>query len=219
MPMPSSGWSCRNGRSASMAKIYTRTGDAGDTSLFGGRRVRKDDPRIEAIGSVDELNAALGVVRMELSRSGVAPPDLDAVLARIQHRLFDLGAELAATDGKPTTSLGDSDVSELESAIDRMEAGLEPLRAFILPGGSAAASQLHFARCVCRRCERQLVELAASESLRCEVLRYVNRLSDLLFVAARAVNQANRVADVVWQQETTNSKRPNTGKERGTKRK
>ncbi len=185
-----------------MAKIYTRTGDAGDTSLLGGNRARKDAPRIEAIGSIDETNAALGVVRLELSRSGVAPAGLDVLLAQLQHRLFDLGAELAApgATARSMSTISDADIAALESEIDRYDAGLEPLRTFILPGGSAAAAQLHFARCVCRRAERRLVELAASEPVRGELLRYVNRLSDLLFVLARATNQANRVPDVKWEQ-------------------
>ncbi len=185
-----------------MAKIYTRTGDEGETSLLGGRRVRKDELRIEAIGSVDEVNAALGLVRTELSRSGVAPEHLDREIGEIQHRLFDLGAELAATSASETRAgaLGDAHVAELETLIDRYDAQLEPLRAFILPGGSPAASQLHLARCVCRRGERRLVQLAALEPVRGAVLQYINRLSDLLFVLARVVNQANRVADVIWEQ-------------------
>src|SRR5947207_3264828 len=125
-----------------MAKIYTRTGDEGETSLLGGRRVRKDDLRIETIGSIDEVNAILGVVRMELSRCGVVPPDLVREIGQIQHRLFDLGAELAAPAAGQLRAgaLVDADVAELESAIDRYEMELEPLRAFSLPGGSPAAS-------------------------------------------------------------------------------
>jgi cob(I)alamin adenosyltransferase len=184
-----------------MAKIYTRTGDEGETSLLAGRRVRKDEPRIEAIGCVDELNAALGVVRMELARSGVAPDSLDPELGLVQHRLFNLGAELAlaATGGTHSDRISGSDVAELEAAIDRYEADLEPLRAFILPAGAPAAAQLHVARSICRRCERRLVQLAKSEAVGKEVLSYLNRLGDLLFVMARAVNRANRVPDVVWE--------------------
>jgi cob(I)alamin adenosyltransferase len=184
-----------------MSKIYTRTGDTGETSLLAGRRVRKDDPTIEAIGSVDEMNAALGVVRVEMSRSGIAPAGIDEVLGEIQHRLFDIGAELAtpaAGTGGPGT-WGDAEVAALEAAIDRHDAALAPLRAFILPGGSPAAAQLHWARCVCRRAERRLIELAAKQAVRGEVLRYLNRLGDLCFVLARAVNQANRVPDVEWE--------------------
>jgi cob(I)alamin adenosyltransferase len=200
--VPFNGQAKRQECDASMAKIYTRTGDEGETSLLGSRRVRKDDLRIEAIGSIDEVNAALGVSRMELSRSGVAPHELDRELAQIQHRLFDLGAELAgpSADIARAGTILDADITELEAAIDRYEAGLEPLREFVLPGGSPAASQIHVARCVCRRCERRLVQLAALQPVRGEVLRYMNRLGDLLFVVARAVNYANRVRDVVWEQ-------------------
>jgi cob(I)alamin adenosyltransferase len=192
-----------------MAKIYTRTGDEGETSLLGGRRVRKDDVRIEAIGSVDEVNAALGVVRVELARSDVAPESLDQEIGEIQHRLFDLGAELAVPTGSENRmgAIGETNVAQLESLIDRYEAELEPLRAFILPGGTPAASQLHVARCDCRRCERRLVQLAAIEPVRGEVLQYINRLSDLLFVLARAVNRVNRVADVIWEQGTAGGER------------
>lgn len=183
-------------------KIYTRTGDSGETSLLGGERVRKDDLRVDTMGSVDEVNAALGVVRVELSRSGVAPEGVDAILAKGQHTLFNLGAELAVRSGNlpNAASVSDDDVAELEAAIDHYEAGLEPLKAFILPGGAAAAAQLHMARCICRRSERRLVELAAIEQLRGELVRYLNRLSDLLFVLARVVNKANRLPDVVWEQ-------------------
>jgi cob(I)alamin adenosyltransferase len=184
-----------------MAKIYTRTGDEGETSLLGGRRVRKDDARIEAIGSIDEVNAAIGLVRVELARTGVAPAELDDELGTIQHRLFDLGAELAspAAEAPRVSAIRDADAGELEASIDRYEETLEPLRQFILPGGMPAAAQLHLARCVCRRCERRLVELASSEGVRSESLRYINRLSDWLFVVARVVNRANRVPDVAWQ--------------------
>jgi cob(I)alamin adenosyltransferase len=185
-----------------MAKIYTRTGDSGETGLLGGERVRKDDPRIETIGCVDETNAAIGLVRLELTRSGVAPEGVDALLARTQHTLFNLGAELASrSPGRSrTASVTDAHVADLETAIDHYEAGLDPLRAFILPGGASAAAQLHMARCVCRRAERRLVELAATESIRGELVQYVNRLSDMLFVLARVVNKANRVADIIWEQ-------------------
>ncbi len=185
-----------------MAKIYTRTGDTGETELFGGKRLSKCDLRIEAIGCVDETSAALGVVRVELARSGVAPEGLDEFVTQVQHRLFDLGAELAMPEKMPHafSGLSDADVAMLEAEIDRHDAKLQPLREFILPGGSAAASQLHVARGVCRRAERRLVELTDAEPLRGELIRYVNRLSDLLFVLARATNQANRVSDVTWKQ-------------------
>jgi cob(I)alamin adenosyltransferase len=184
-----------------MTKIYTRTGDSGETGLLGGERVRKDDLRIETIGCIDETNAALGLARLELSRSGIAPEGVDAELARAQHTLFNLGAELAARSPTPAPVRGvtDTHITGLEAAIDHNEADLEPLRAFILPGGAAAAAQLHVARCVCRRAERRLVQLAAAEQVRPELVQYLNRLSDLLFVLARTVNKANRLPDVHWQ--------------------
>jgi cob(I)alamin adenosyltransferase len=186
-----------------MAKIYTRVGDGGETALFGGGRVRKDDIRIEAIGTVDELNAAVGVVRAELARGGAAPSDVDDLLSQIQHRLFDLGADLATAESEAhgTSRIHDQHVTDLEGQIDRYDAALAPLRAFILPGGSPAAAQLHMARCICRRAERRLVELSANESNHSELVRYVNRLSDLLFVLARAVNRDAGVPDVTWQQD------------------
>jgi cob(I)alamin adenosyltransferase len=182
-----------------MGKIYTRTGDEGETSLLGGVRVPKDHVRIEAIGSVDEVNAALGLVRLELARSGIAPEGVDNVLARVQHELFDFGAELAGTSAGKAASIAESNVMALEAEIDRYEQELEPLRQFILPGGAAAAAHLHLARCICRRAERRLVQLAGAEPLRGELVRYINRLSDLLFVLARFVNKANRLADVTWK--------------------
>jgi cob(I)alamin adenosyltransferase len=183
-----------------MVKIYTRTGDAGETSLLGGRRVRKDDLRIETIGDVDEVNAVLGVVRAELGGNKSAA-ELDATLAAVQHRLFDLGADLAMPDrsGANAGMLNDQDIAMLESAIDRSDSTLAPLQNFILPGGSPSAAQLHLARCVCRRAERRLVQLAAVEDVRGELVRYLNRLSDLLFVLARAANTAAGVADVNWE--------------------
>lgn len=177
-------------------RIYTRTGDQGETGLFGGPRVRKDVPRIEAYGTVDELNAVLG-----LSRAAGPPPEIDAVLLRVQHELFVLGAELASPQAGraaiPTTEPGH--VAALEADIDRFEAALAPLKEFILPAGSPAAAHLHVARTVCRRAERRVVALAAAEPISPTVLQYLNRLSDLLFVLARAANQAAGQADVPWK--------------------
>jgi cob(I)alamin adenosyltransferase len=196
-----------------MAKIYTRTGDAGETSLFASGRVRKDDARIEAIGTIDELNAAVGVARMELARGGTAPVGLEELLGRLQHLLFELGADLAMPGtgagiqqnqfcrDEPAGRIDESHVVFLEAEIDRYDAQLAPLKEFILPGGCPSAAALHFARCVCRRAERRLVELGEAQSVRPQVLPFVNRLSDLLFVLARAANQANRVADVAWSKE------------------
>ncbi len=185
-------------------KIYTKTGDAGETGLFGGGRVRKDHPRIAAYGALDELNATLGVARVEVARStDLSPPtaaSLDALLGDLQNRLFDLGAELATPDSesKGTLLLQQHHVDDLERAIDEYEAGLPPLTQFILPGGNATAAALHVARCVCRRAEREIVSLAEVHPLRDLPIRYVNRLSDLLFVLARAANHAAGGGDVPW---------------------
>lgn len=178
-------------------RIYTRAGDRGETGLIGGQRVPKDHPRVEAYGAVDELNAQLGVVR-----TLVKQPDLQEVLDRIQHRLFDLGAELA-TPGPRTGSpsaIGPDEVSTLEGIIDLYQETLPPLREFILPGGTALAATLHVARAVARRAERRVVTLARTEQVAPDLLRYLNRLSDLLFVLARAANARAGRSDVVWKQ-------------------
>jgi cob(I)alamin adenosyltransferase len=177
-------------------KIYTRSGDAGDTSLFDGTRVRKDDPRVEAYGEVDELNAWLGLVRSSLSEQ-----DLDSEMARIQRDLFAVGAELADPANRiaarvTKASLTEADVTRLEELIDRLEEEVEPLRRFILAGGSPAGAALHVARAVCRRAERQIVSL--QPPVDATVLHYINRLSDLLFVVARAVNRRARVTETEW---------------------
>jgi cob(I)alamin adenosyltransferase len=179
-------------------KIYTRTGDQGETGLYGGGRVRKDDPRIAAYGTVDELNALLGLARAES-----LPPEIDAVLARLQNELFDLGAELATIDppAMGTAVINAARIAALESTIDRFEEHLAPLKQFILPGGCQGAALLHVSRTVCRRAEREVVFLAAipQEKVSPDVIVYLNRTSDLLFVLARAANAAAGVADVPWQ--------------------
>ena len=176
-----------------MAKVYTRMGDAGETGLVGGARVGKDHPRIEAIGAVDELNAALGIVRTH----GVS---FDALLGQIQHALFELGADLA-TPAASTSRISATHAQALEEEIDQASGPLAELKNFILPGGCPAAASLHWARCVCRRAERKLVALRADETLPAEPLIYLNRLSDLLFVLARAANGQAGVPEVVWQPE------------------
>jgi cob(I)alamin adenosyltransferase len=182
-------------------KIYTRTGDAGTTALGTGERVPKHAPRIAAYGSVDETNAAIGVARLQLAASH---PALDAMLGRIQNDLFDLGADLCAPerDDAPKRErlrVSDAQVKRLEDEIDAMNAELSPLRSFVLPGGSPAAAALHVARTVCRRAERAVVELAghAGEHVSAPALKYINRLSDLLFVAGRYVNDLGQ-SDVLW---------------------
>jgi cob(I)alamin adenosyltransferase len=178
-------------------KIYTKTGDEGRTGLFGGVRVSKADARVETYGDVDELNSVLGAVR---ARGPEATTD--ALLLALQGELFVLGAELARAPGKDVdvgvALLSESDVVRLERAIDDFERELPPLKTFILPGGSECASLLHMARSVCRRAERRLVALADREAVRPELLRYLNRLSDLLFVTARYANFRANVTDVPW---------------------
>jgi len=177
-------------------KLYTRTGDAGDTSLFGGTRVRKDDPRVDAYGEVDELNAWLG-----LARASSIDPELATELQRLQRDLFALGAQLADPADKiaarvTKAALVDDDVARLERLIDKMEDELPPLRRFILAGGAPAGAALHVARTVCRRAERRIVAL--DPSVDAVLLRYVNRLSDLLFVLARVANHRAGVPEIEW---------------------
>ncbi len=181
-----------------MTRIYTRTGDTGETSLFGGGRVPKDHPRVRAYGTIDELNAVLG-----LARAAGPPQEIDVLLERLQHQLFDLGAELATPAASRqaaahVTRVTPDRVAALEHDIDRFEALLPPLRQFVLPGGTPAASALHHARTVARRAERAIVRLGSREPINPELLKYVNRLSDLLFVLARAANHSAGRADVIW---------------------
>ena len=177
-------------------KIYTRTGDAGETSLFDGTRVGKEDPRVDAYGEVDELNAWLGLVR-----ASRLDADVDVELLHIQRDLFALGAQLAdpadrIADRVVKATLGDADVARLEALIDRLEAELPPLRRFILAGGTPAGASLHVARTVCRRAERRMVALTpAADAV---LLRYINRLSDLLFVLARVMNHRAGAAETEW---------------------
>lgn len=182
-------------------KIYTRGGDAGTTALGSGERVAKHALRIAAYGNVDETNAAIGMARIHLAGK---PDTVDAMLLRIQNDLFDLGADLtvpARGDAKdrPALRISQSQVDRLESEIDLLNDELQPLRSFVLPGGTPGAAALHVARTVCRRAERGIVELAAdpSEPVSEPALRYINRLSDLLFVASRYVNDRG-AADVLW---------------------
>ncbi|MDI3299266.1 MAG: cob(I)yrinic acid a,c-diamide adenosyltransferase [Bacillota bacterium] len=183
------------------ARLYTRTGDAGETGLVDGSRVRKSSPRVDAYGSVDELNAAIGVVLSEEPGE-----ELAATLRRVQGELFVVGARLAAPAAREAAGaramrlpeLPADAVARLEREIDRLEEGLEPLDRFILPGGGRAGALLHLARTVCRRAERAVVRLAEAEPVEPEIGRYLNRLSDYLFVAARAANRREGRAEIGW---------------------
>jgi cob(I)alamin adenosyltransferase len=178
-----------------LTRIYTRGGDAGETSLGDGARVRKDDLRVEAFGTVDEANAAVGLAR--LSTGG----EIDAMLARIQNDLFDLGADLCTPeDGRRAAGalrIQASQVARLEQEIDALNAVLKPLDSFVLPGGTPAAAHLHLARTVTRRAERLVVALAAREAVNPEAVKYLNRLSDHFFVLSRRLND-NGAGDVLW---------------------
>jgi cob(I)alamin adenosyltransferase len=178
-------------------KIYTKTGDTGETSLFDNTRVLKSDPRVDAYGEVDELNAALGV-----ARAGGVDPDVAAALEQIQKDLFALGARLAdpsarIADRVTKAAVTETDIARLEQTIDRLETELPPLRRFILPGGSRPGAALHLARTICRRAERRVVSLGAAQ-VEPVVVVYLNRLSDLLFVMARAVNRRAGVPEAEW---------------------
>ena len=179
-------------------KIYTRTGDKGETALVDGTRVPKFSARVAAYGTVDETNSVIGLARLH------AAGEIDAGLARIQNDLFDLGADLGrpamekdAEAGYPVLRIVAAQVDRLEAEIDAMNAALKPLRSFVLPGGSALAAHLHLARTVSRRAERLAVELAAAESVNPDAMRFLNRLSDWFFVAARVANDGGG-ADVLW---------------------
>jgi cob(I)alamin adenosyltransferase len=180
-------------------KIYTKTGDGGETGLFGGRRVSKSDPRVEAYGDVDELNAHLGWAGTLLNHLPLEP-----TIRRIQSDLFTLGADLATAPDAPATAaaktvrIGEADVRGLEVLIDGWDSDLKPLKNFILPGGSPGAAALQVCRAVCRRAERSVVRLAAGEAVNPVAIVYLNRLSDLLFVLARWVNFRDGVTEPLW---------------------
>lgn len=177
-------------------RIYTKTGDDGTTGLLGGQRVSKDSPRVEAYGSVDELNAHLGLAIATLNEHDT----FRHILLQVQNDLFVIGAELASPVGrKPVVSpVSEQQIEQLERHIDAIEQQLPPLRHFILPGGSLGAAALHVARTVCRRAERRVVSLFHVEPGNPHIITYLNRLGDLLFVMARAVNQAEGIEDIIW---------------------
>jgi len=186
-------------------RVYTRTGDAGETGLAGGQRVAKDGPRIEAYGTVDELNAFLGAARattktLAADRLSLAP--LAAILLRVQHELFNLGSILATLpeDVHPRQArVTDAEVAQLEAEMDQMNADLAPLRSFVLPGGSRLNAELHICRTVCRRAERAVVTLTRTEPVPPEAVRYLNRLSDALFVWSRWASHMSGAPETLWQ--------------------
>ena len=178
-------------------KIYTKFGDTGETALYGGTRLAKDDPQFEAIGTVDELNAYIGYAQTLIN-----DPELSELIARIQNHLFDVGADLAtpATHTKASEMRISGDfTTEMEATIDALSEELPPLRNFILPGGCSAGAILHIARVVCRRSERCVVRLAHQTDVNTEILRSLNRLSDLLFVLARVVNHRANTPEPIWE--------------------
>ena len=182
-----------------LSKIYTRTGDAGETGLAGGQRVSKDHPRIEAIGELDTLNSHIGLLLAELAEQHAKCPglaEITGVLAPCQHRLFDLGGELAMPEYQ---ALQPQELERLETAIDRWNEEVGPLENFILPGGSRLIAQAHVCRALARSAERRCQHLNAVEPLRAVGLAYVNRLSDLLFVAARLIARRQGIAEILWQ--------------------
>ena len=182
-------------------KIYTKTGDSGETGLFRGPRVPKHDPRVEAYGNVDELNAVLGLLLTEIQN-----PEIKKLISSLQHELFEVGADLATPPQQQEDSklrIPPELVERLEKAIDHFDEKLPPLQNFILPGGSRSGSLLHYARTVCRRTERGVSKLKEQQNVNPEVLRYLNRLSDLLFVLARAENQTAGSTEVAWKKRTS----------------
>ncbi|HSU76614.1 MAG TPA: cob(I)yrinic acid a,c-diamide adenosyltransferase [Burkholderiales bacterium] len=176
-----------------LSKITTRTGDAGDTGLGDGARVSKDHPRVRALGEVDELNSAIGLLLAE-----VLPPEVTELLRDVQHDLFDLGGELSIPGH---SMLGDDQVARLDAAIDAWNAELPPLKEFILPGGSRAAALAHLTRTICRRAERSVVALGEREKVSDAARHYLNRLSDVLFIAGRRLNRHAGRGDVQWRHE------------------
>jgi cob(I)alamin adenosyltransferase len=185
-------------------KVYTRTGDTGETSLFGGKRVKKNDGRVEAYGAVDETNAFIGFARAAISEGSSGSREalnyIDSVLAPVQNKLFSIGAVLAGS-GDENYQVKDSDIEFLEKAIDKMDEEIPPIKAFILPYGTDLCSKLHMARVTTRRAERRIVALSGSETVDPKTIAYMNRLSDFLFTLARYANKAQSVPDILWKKE------------------
>jgi len=196
-----------------ITRVYTRTGDKGDTALVGGRRVPKDSPRIEAYGAIDELNSILGLARAfnaENLKRGKKYRWLDEILRRLQNELFDLGSELATPEDAVYDGMfrvGENEVTALERLMDECQKGLAPLKSFVLPGGGRVGGFLHQARTVCRRAERRILALSRAESISEWPLKYVNRLSDLLFVLSRWVGKHLGETEYLWERGLASHKR------------
>ena len=188
-----------------ITKVYTRTGDKGETALVGGKRVAKDSPRIDAYGTIDELNSIVGLARVfneESLDAGDAHRFLDEVLCQIQDELFDLGSELATPAEffqEGMYRVGDAEIKKLEQLIDRCQQDLEPLKSFILPGGGRIGAYLHQCRTVCRRAEREILRLSRTEDVNASAIKYVNRLSDLFFVLSRWIAKQTGEPEYLWQ--------------------
>lgn len=189
-----------------LSRIYTRTGDAGETGLGDGSRVPKDSRRVHALGEIDELNSAIGLLLAE-----ELPADIRAALAAIQHDLFDLGGEVCIPGN---ASMSEGRVARLEALLDEYNRDLPPLKEFILPGGTRAASLAHLARTVCRRAERALISLARAEPVGTAARKYLNRLSDLLFVLGRTLNRAGGGSDVLWQPAGNSAEKSKRGRKK-----
>jgi len=188
-------------------RVYTRQGDAGETSLAGGQRVNKDSARIEAYGTVDELNALVGLARASVAETPAASA-LSDVLLRVQHELFNLGSILATLPGDVhprQARITDAEIAQLEMEMDRMNEGLPPLRSFVLPGRSRLNAELHVCRTVCRRAERKVIMLARQEDTPAEAVRYLNRLGDAFFVWSRWVSHQCGVAETLWEPNVSSS--------------
>jgi cob(I)alamin adenosyltransferase len=186
-------------------KIYTKTGDKGETSLYGGKRVRKDNMRVEAYGAVDETNAYIGFARAAIHEGSSGSREvlnfIDSVLEPVQHKLFAIGANLAGSDDSKYL-VEEADLEFLEKSIDKMDEQVQPIKAFILPFGTDLSSRLHLARVMSRNAERRIVALSQTEPVNPNLLAYANRLSDFLFTLARFANKAQGTPDVVWRKET-----------------
>jgi cob(I)alamin adenosyltransferase len=188
-----------------ITKVYTRTGDKGETALVGGKRVPKDSPRIDAYGTIDELNSVVGLARVfneESLDAGDAHQFLDGVLCQIQDELFDLGSELATPPGffkEGMYRVSQNEIDRIEKLIDQCQKDLEPLKSFILPGGGRIGAYLHQCRTVCRRAEREILRLSRAEEINDSVIKYVNRLSDLFFVLSRWISKQTGEAEYLWQ--------------------